>query len=272
MNSRPDKKFSDFLVVSSSLSERIKKEEEDRNKMIQQENQRISDEFQARQEILRAAENKRLRQIEEEKQKIEARKKFLHEERERVEEQIKLEAARKAEEMAKEQRNLDEQRKLEMKKMKELEKQRILETKKTKVEETSTIKRKVDQSMRAVTASPQVTRRSDDIHGRGFGQVKTGHVMSTKISFYNRAASQERDVSATPEPKRKFVHFLGDDSPRQSPNQRPVIKTGDVAANVRGWAEKVKDHETRMFSPVPFKSEQTFKKDPSPPLPPPPSQ
>merc|ERR1719481_731929 len=50
---------------SSSLSERIKKEEEDRNKMIQQENQRISDEFQARQEILRAAENKRLKQIEE---------------------------------------------------------------------------------------------------------------------------------------------------------------------------------------------------------------
>ena len=141
---------------SSSLSERIKKEEEDRNKMIQQENQRISDEFQARQEILRAAENKRLRQIEEEKQKIEARKKFLQEERERVEEQIKLEAARKAEEMAKEQRNLDEQRKLEMKKKKELEKQRILETKKIKVEETSTIKRKVDQSMRAVTASPQV--------------------------------------------------------------------------------------------------------------------
>ena len=40
----------------------------------------------------------------------------------------------------------------------------------------------------------------------------------------------------------------------------------------RGWAEKVKDHETRMFSPVPFKSEQTFKKDPSPPLPPPPSK
>merc|ERR1719391_1428018 len=258
MNSRPDKKFSDFLVVSSSLSERIKKEEEDRNKMIQQENQRISDEFQARQEILRAAENKRLRQIEEEKQKIEARKKFLHEERERVEEQIKLEAARKAEEMAKEQRNLDEQRKLE--------------TKKIKVEETSTIKRKVDQSMRAVTASPQVTRRSDDMHGSGFGLVKTGHVMSTKISFYNRAASQERDVSATPEPKRKFVRFLGDESQRQSPNQRPVIKTGDVAANVRGWAEKVKDHETRMFSPVPFKSEQTFKKDPSPPLPPPPSQ
>ena len=141
---------------SSSLSERIKKEEEDRNKMIQQENQRISDEFHARQEILRAAENKRLRQIEEEKQKIEARKKFLQEERERVEEQIKLEAARKAEEMAKEQRNLDEQRKLEMKKKKELEKQRILETKKIKVEETSTIKRKVDQSVRAVTASPQV--------------------------------------------------------------------------------------------------------------------
>merc|ERR1712098_979335 len=37
---------------SSSLSERIKKEEEDRNMMIQKENQRISDEYLARQEIL----------------------------------------------------------------------------------------------------------------------------------------------------------------------------------------------------------------------------
>ena len=35
-----------------------------------------------------------------------------------------------------------------------------------------------------------MTRRSDDMHGSGFGLVKTGHVMSTKISFYNRAASQ----------------------------------------------------------------------------------
>ena len=89
------------------------------------------------------------------------------------------------------------------------------------------------KSFRAVSASPQVTRRSDDVHGYGFGQVKTGHVMSTKISFFNKAASVEREISETPEPKRRVVRFQGVDSPSLSPVNKPFIKTGDVAANVR---------------------------------------
>ena len=85
--------------------------------------------------------------------------------------------------------------------------------------------------MRAVSASPQVTRRSDDVYGHGFGQVKTGHVMTTKISFYNRAASVEKDAINTPEQRRR-VRFQGMDSP--SPTQpKPIIKTGDVAANIK---------------------------------------
>ena len=80
-----------------------------------------------------------------------------------------------------------------------------------------------------MSASPQVTRRSDDIHGHGFGQVKTGHVMTTKISFYNRAASTERDIPETPSQRRRVVRFQGEDSS----GSRPVMKTGDVAVNIR---------------------------------------
>ena len=78
-----------------------------------------------------------------------------------------------------------------------------------------------------------MSRRSDDLRGQGFGQVRTGHVMSTKISFFKRTASEERELTATPEPRRRVVRFQGIDSPRQSPFLKPEIKTGDVAANIR---------------------------------------
>ena len=92
-----------------------------------------------------------------------------------------------------------------------------------------------------MSASPQIARRSDDVHGRGFGQVKTGHVMTTKISFYHRAASTERDLPETPGQRRRIVRFEGvDSSGSLSPvSSRPHIKTGDVAVNIR-WARIVK--------------------------------
>ena len=91
------------------------------------------------------------------------------------------------------------------------------------------------EKFRAVSASPQVSRRSDDVHGYGFGQVKTGHVMSTKISFHNKASSVEKEVLETPEPRRRVVRFQGVDSPSPggSPLHKTVINTGDVAANIR---------------------------------------
>ena len=148
-----------------------------------------------------------------------------------------------------------------------------------------------------MSASPQIARRSDDVHGRGFGQVKTGHVMTTKISFYHRAASTERDLPETPEQRRRIVRFEGvDSSGSLSPvSSRPHIKTGDVAVNIRwaacqermlrnrnilcrGWSQKLKEHESKMVrqSPVPFTSKSVGGRredtaSPSPPLPPPPS-
>ena len=87
-----------------------------------------------------------------------------------------------------------------------------------------------------MSASPQISRRSEDVPGRGFGQVKTGHVMTTKISFYNRAASSDRDAPETPSQRRRIVRFEGvDSSGSLSPvgPVRPQIKTGDVAVNIR---------------------------------------
>lgn len=43
-----------------------------------------------------------------------------------------------------------------------------------------------------------VTRRSDDPHGQGFGNVKTGFVSSTKLSFLQQAVALDRDASPSP--------------------------------------------------------------------------
>ena len=45
-----------------------------------------------------------------------------------------------------------------------------------------------------------VTRRSDDPHGQGFGNVKTGFVSSTKLSFLQQAASSSLDRDGSPVP------------------------------------------------------------------------
>merc|ERR1712025_64943 len=140
------------------------------------------------------------------------------------------------------ERQKQEERIKQEKQKKEEERQKMMMVAEKQFESKTDMKK----SFRAVSASPQVTRRSDDVHGYGFGQVKTGHVMSTKISFFNKAASVEREISDTPEPKRRVVRFQGVDSPSLSPVQKPVIKTGDVAATVRGWTRKVKDHESQM--------------------------
>ena len=57
--------------------------------------------------------------------------------------------------------------------------------------------------------------------------------MTTKISFYNRAASAERDVPETPGQRRRIVRFEGVDSSGSLSPARPHIKTGDVAVNIR---------------------------------------
>merc|ERR1712192_64456 len=91
-------------------------------------------------------------------------------------------------------------------------------------------------------SSPQVTRRADDLHGLGFGQVRTGSVLSRKISLLTRAGSLEPEVDFTtesPAPKRRTVRFAGLDSPSPTlpTGRRPKVETGGVAAEVQRWTQ-----------------------------------
>ena len=76
-----------------------------------------------------------------------------------------------------------------------------------------------------MTASPIITRRSDDVHGLGFGQVKTGHVMSRKMSFYQRGSSVEPEVPESPAPRRKVVRFTETKS-----SKSPVMRSWVAAS------------------------------------------
>merc|ERR1719397_462847 len=73
-------------------------------------------------------------------------------------------------------------------------------------------------------SSPQVTRRADDLHGLGFGQVRTGSVLSRKISLLTRAGSLEPEIDFTesPAPKRRTVRFAGLDSPSPPTTSCPI--------------------------------------------------
>jgi hypothetical protein len=94
---------------------------------------------------------------------------------------------------------------------------------------------------RSALWSPQVARRTDDVHGLGFGQVKTGSVMSREISLLTRAGSLEPEVDFTesPAPKRRTVRFAGLDSPSptMTTGRRPKVETGGVAAEVQRWTQ-----------------------------------
>merc|ERR1711915_416625 len=198
---------------------------------------------QERQETIMRAEEERIKKANEQKEKIriaqEAEKKNI-EEKKKIADQQAVIQRQQAEQKRREE---EEMRRQEMKRQEEL---RLSQLKK---QEELEAKRKLKQqqeslakvSLRGVSASPRVTRRTDDMHGQGFGQVKTGHVISTKISFLNRASSAEPEISPSesPAPRKRIVRFQGLDSPGSSPIPRPWIKTGDVAANVKGWTEKV---------------------------------
>merc|ERR1712110_550501 len=240
-------------------------------------------EFAMKQEALKRMEEEGKRELEakqREKEEKERKREMIQKENARLEEEsrLKQEALQKMEQesnrVAREQvmhkKQLQKQNLKSIDDKEQIKENWKLERKETSlfVDQKSNQKVQAKEPLRAVSASPQVSRRT----GQGFGQVKTGHVMSTKISFFKRTASEERELTATPEPRKRLGRFQGIDSPRQSPFQKPLIKTGDVTANIRGWTQKVQDHEAQMSrkSPVslgPARQCET----PSPPLPPPPS-
>merc|ERR1712123_173531 len=116
-----------------------------------------------------------IKQEEEERQRLE--KLRLAEERKMVKVE-KTEMSKKTEESS----NFEELRKQE--ELKRLERQRL--------------EQMIYQESKVVKG--QVSKRADDVHGLGWGNVTTGFVSRKKLGFLQRSDSVERDFSAEGSP------------------------------------------------------------------------
>merc|ERR1711892_484795 len=182
------------------LSKRSKDEEMKRVEFIRMEEERMAREDVLRQEaMLRAEEERKQREIarQEEmkrqqaallKQREEQEKMRLLKKRQEEEERQRLEKLRLAEE-----RNMVKVEKTEMSKkteessnFEELRKQEEL-----KRLERQRLEQMIYQESKVVKG--QVSKRADDVHGLGWGNVTTGFVSRKKLGFLQREMSTERD-------------------------------------------------------------------------------
>merc|ERR1719481_2229112 len=235
-----------YKIESQSLSDRIRQEEDDRQKMLLEEQNRADREAEARQKILKQEEEERARKVKEEKERL---KQMEAERLKRIEEHKKKNELQVQRRLAENQAAKVEEQRVVIKRSFESQTKSIEEKKQIDVKALEEKRRQEAQSLinqqkllEQNTAGGQVTRRSDDMHGLGFGQVKTGHVITKKISFLQRASSLEPDASAleSPAPKKRMVRFAGLDSPASSPS--PIskawqVRTGVVAGGVAGWGQ-----------------------------------
>merc|ERR1719187_280119 len=198
-------------------AERSRKMEEERQQKIREEQERNKQMEIERKRKEQIAREKILEKAEEKRQQLE---KMAKEQKKREEIQKKQE-----EEEARKQRRLEEEAKAAQRREQD-------ELRRVKQQEVAPS---------ASGRSPQVARRTDDVHGLGFGQVRTGSVMSRKISLLTRAGSLEPELSETesPAPRRRTVRFAGLDSPSPTLQaaRRPKVHTGGVAAEVQRWTE-----------------------------------
>merc|ERR1719285_162018 len=190
---------------SSSLTSRVKFEEQKRVEYIKEEEERQKRADALRQEAMIKSEEERRIKIEaERKAKVEREEQIRLE---KLEQQRLMQERLKQEEEERLRRR--QQEKIETKKTDEvMKKQSLLQMEESKrMEELKIIEeRKLQERLQLESMIQKekeyikkgiVTRRSDDPYGQGFGFVKTGYVSSQKLSILERAASVERTVSPT---------------------------------------------------------------------------
>lgn len=233
------------------MAERQQAEEKHRLDALEQERQRQAREEMERVERAKKLEEERLQRVRDEQEKMRS----TQAERKRMEEEARERAMMKAEEKQREEeRRAGEKRKREEAQRRQEEEEARRQRKQE--EETRIAQKREQEELRraqqkrtdvgrsgvvAGLSSPQVTRRADDLHGLGFGQVRTGSVLSRKISLLTRAGSLEPEIDFTesPAPKRRTVRFAGLDSPSPTmpTGRRPKVETGGVAAEVQRWTQ-----------------------------------
>ena len=268
-----------YQLEASIMAERQQAEEKQRLEALEQERQRQAREEMERAERTKKLEEERLQWVKDEQEKI----RTTQAERKRMEDQARERAKIKAEEKQRqEEMHTGEKRKREeaqrrqeeedaRRQKKQEEETRIAQ----KCEQEELWKHQVETVARSGLRSPQVTRRADDLHGLGFGQVveillhkikvstrkditfifpllnktyiiqvKTGSVMSRKISLLTRAGSLEPEIDFTtesPAPKRRTVRFagLGSPSPTMPTSRRPKVSLlkYDLLINISRWRQ-----------------------------------
>merc|ERR550517_870646 len=181
--------------------ERAKMEEQKRLDFLKQEEERLKREEVLRQEaMIRAEEERKRKEMERKEEMMQAQREEMERQRllkrqQEEEERLRLEKMRREEErqvsvkkteiisMQEESNNMEE--------MKRLHEQKILERQRLEMM----------ISQESKVTSGQVSKRADDVHGLGWGNVTTGFVNRKKLGFLQRATdSMERDWSAEASP------------------------------------------------------------------------
>jgi len=183
------------------LSNRAKEEEMKRLEYIRLEEERIKREDALRAEAMARAEEERRQkeiarqeelrrhQAEMQKKREELEQMRLLKKRQEEEERQRLEKLRLAEE-----RKVTKVEKVEMTKRSD-ESSHLAELKRQeelKMLERQRLEQMIYQESKVVK-SGQVAKRSDDVHGLGWGNVTTGFVSKKKLGFLQREMSMERD-------------------------------------------------------------------------------
>ena len=187
--------------------ERAKMEEQKRLDFLKQEEERLKREEVLRQEAMIRAEEERRRKEAERKEEMRKQQEMMQAQREEMERERLLKRQQEEEERRRQEKLRQESerqvsttkteiitRKEEsnnMEEMKRMHEQKILERQRLEMMILQESK---------MTAG-QVSKRADDVHGLGWGNVTTGFVNRKKLGFLQRASdSMERDWSAEASP------------------------------------------------------------------------
>merc|ERR1712115_496396 len=213
------------------MGERAKQEEQKRIEFLRLEEERARKEDQLRMESL-------ARQAEERRMKEELRKEKMNQQRAEMEQQRLLKLKQQEEERIrneklryeaeKQERQVTQKTEVSYQKTESSNMEDLRRQHEARLLERQRLEMMVSQE--ANLAKGQVAKRSDDVHGLGWGNVTTGFVSRKKLGFLQRAASSERDwsVEGSPAPsdaKARGMRVTWADSPAGS---RPDSRLQDV--------------------------------------------
>merc|ERR1712193_301357 len=230
------------------ISSRAKEDEMKRIEYLKSEEERIKREEILRQEAMLRAEEERKRKEFERQEELKKQQLAFAKQREELEKQRLLKKQQEEEErMRLEKIRLEEERKRAVVQKSEVserfeENSRIEEMRRQdelKRLEKQRLEQMIIQESKVIAG--QVAKRSDDVSGLGWGNVKTGFVSKKKLGFLQREISMERDSndgSPAPNGRGRGLRVTFADSPNGS---RP--------GSTLGWTEHVADIDVRSQTP-----------------------